>query len=101
MRRLFTCCLILACLFMIGSVPCYSEELVAKACPELIRIAERYQEDLKTVDTVLGSAIEAGSIDRIKNYKLRRGAIKQQLESVMKAIDARACVKSSLQQCSP
>ncbi|MBI5250103.1 MAG: hypothetical protein HY912_11475 [Desulfomonile tiedjei] len=101
MRRVFPCCLILVCIFVIGSNPCHSEDLVVKPCSELIRMAENYQEDLKTVDTVLGSAIEAGSIDRIKNYKLRKGSIRQRLDSVMQAIDARGCVKSSLQKCAP
>jgi hypothetical protein len=69
-----------------------TEELIVKKCPELIRMAQTYQEDLKTVDTVLGSAIDAGNMDRIKNYKLKKGAVKKQLESVMKAIDIKGCV---------
>jgi hypothetical protein len=69
-----------------------TEELIVKNCNELIRMAQTYQEDLKTVDTVLGSAIDAGSMDRIKNYKLKKAAVKKQLESVMKAIDIKGCV---------
>lgn len=95
MRRMFAYCFVLVCLLVMASQPCHSEELVTKSCSELIRMAQNYQEDLKTVETMLGSALDAGtgSMDRIKNYKLRKGAVKQQLESVMKAIDARGCVK--------
>ncbi|MGO9570360.1 MAG: hypothetical protein ACLP5H_22745 [Desulfomonilaceae bacterium] len=76
--------------FSAGAAP--TEELIVKNCTELIRIAQVYQEDLKTVDTVLGSAIDAGNMDRIKNYKLKKAAVKKQLESVMKAIDIKGCV---------
>ncbi len=69
-----------------------TEDLVVKNCTELIRMAQVYQEDLKTVDTVLGSAIDAGNMDRIKNYKLKKRAVRKQLESVMKAIDIKDCV---------
>jgi hypothetical protein len=69
-----------------------TEDLVVKNCGELIRMAQVYQEDLKTVDTVLGSAIDAGNMDRIKNYKLKKRSVKKQLESVMKAIDIKGCV---------
>lgn len=101
MRRMFPYCLILACSLIVFSAPCYSDDLVVKSCTELVRMAENYQEDLKTVDTMLGSAIEGGSIERVKNYKLRRGVIKQQLELVLKAVEARGCIKSAQQKCSP
>jgi hypothetical protein len=79
-----------AATFTVGASP--TEELVVKSCGELIRMAQVYQEDLKTVDTVLGSAIDGGNMDQIKNYKLKKGAVKKQLESVMKAIDLKGCV---------
>lgn len=69
-----------------------TEDLIVKNCTELIRMAQVYQEDLKTVDTVLGSAIDAGNMDRIKNYKLKKRAVRKQLDSVMKAIDIKGCV---------
>jgi hypothetical protein len=69
-----------------------ADELVVKSCSELIRMAQVYQEDLKTVDTVLGAAIDGGNMDQIKSYKLRKGAVKKQLQSVMKAIDLKGCV---------
>jgi hypothetical protein len=74
--------------------PSSMDELVVKNCQELMRMAETCQEDLKTGDTVLGSALEGGGIDRIKNYKLKKNALKKQIESVMKAIDIRGCIKS-------
>lgn len=71
-----------------------AEDLTTKSCPELLRIAETCQEDLKTVDTVLGSAIEAGNIDRIRNYRLRKAEIKKKLKSLMRVIDLKECVFS-------
>jgi len=62
-----------------------------KKCSELVRMAQNCQEDLKTVDTVLGSAIDAGTMDRIKNYKLKRSVVRKQLESVLKAIEIKGC----------
>jgi len=62
-----------------------------KKCSELVRMAQNCQEDLKTVDTVLGSAIDAGTIDRIKNYKLKKSVVRKQLESVLKAIEIKGC----------
>jgi len=69
-----------------------TEELVVKSCTELTRIAQVYQEDLKTVDTMLGHAIDGGNMDRIKTYKLKKAAVNKQLESVMKVIDIKGCV---------
>lgn len=79
---------------LLGWVPAYADDLLGKSCLELVRIAENYQADLKTVETVLGSAIDAGNLDRIKNYKLRRAVIKQQLDSALRAIDAKGCARS-------
>ena len=68
-----------------------AQDLLEVKCGELMRMAETYQQDLKTVNTVLGSAIDAGDMDRIKNYKLRKGAVKKQLDSVLHAIDLKGC----------
>lgn len=70
----------------------YAEDLLAKDCAELIRLAQGYQQDLKTIDTVLGSAIDSGNMTQIKNYKLKKGAAQKQLESIMKAISVKGCV---------
>jgi hypothetical protein len=80
-----------AATFTAGTSP--ADDLIVKSCSELIRMAQVYQEDLKTVNMVLGSAIDAGNMDRIKSYKLKKGAVKKQLDSVMKAIDLKGCVK--------
>ncbi|MFH1112827.1 MAG: hypothetical protein V1792_02805, partial [Pseudomonadota bacterium] len=63
----------------------------AKSCAELVRMAESYQQDLKTVDTVLGSAIDAGNMDRIQSYQLKKDAVKSQLKSVLRTIDLKEC----------
>jgi hypothetical protein len=83
----------LAVAILFGSIPAYAEDLFSKSCFELVRLAENYQTDLKTIETVLGSAIDAGNLDRIKNYKLRRSVIKQQLTSTMRAIEAKGCAR--------
>jgi hypothetical protein len=83
----------IACLVLFTVGPAVAEDLIVKDCQELMRMAKNYQEDLKTVDTVLGSAIDAGGIDRIKNYQLKKSAVKKQLESVLRAIDLKGCVR--------
>ena len=53
--------MVCAAAFMLVHViagPSLSEDLVTKSCQELIGLAQGYQQDLKTVDTVLGSAID-------------------------------------------
>jgi hypothetical protein len=77
-----------------GPRPADAEDLLAKSCTELMRRAQTYQQDLKTVDTVLGSAIDAGSLERIRSYKLRRGAVKAELKAVLRALDVKGCVAS-------
>ncbi|MBM4327097.1 MAG: hypothetical protein FJ118_08020 [Deltaproteobacteria bacterium] len=72
--------------------PVYAECVECKSCPELIRMAQNYQQDIKTVDIVLGSAIDAGSLQMIRSYKLTKGTMKRQLESVMREIEHKGCV---------
>ncbi|MFH1115823.1 MAG: hypothetical protein V1792_18085, partial [Pseudomonadota bacterium] len=62
-------------LVFMALAPLSAEDLAAKSCAELVRMAESYQQDLKTVDTVLGSAIDAGNMDRIQSYQLKKDAV--------------------------
>jgi len=80
---------------LIASMPhlCLGEELVVKPCSELIRMAGNYQEDLKTVDTMLGVAIDAGDLEKIRVYKLKKSAVQKDLDAVLKAIDLKECGK--------
>jgi hypothetical protein len=71
-----------------------AQDLLEVKCGELMRMANTYQQDLKTVDTVLGSALDAGDMDRIKSYKLRKGVVKKQLDSVLQAIDLKGCARA-------
>lgn len=80
--------------FATNSISLCAEELVVKPCSDLIRIANGYQEDLKTVDTMLGAAIEAGDLDKIKSYKLRKSAVQKQLDVVLKAIEIKECART-------
>lgn len=68
------------------------ECLDCKSCSELLHQAEKYQQDLRTVDLVLGSALDSGSMDKVRSYKLRRGSVKMELDRVMKAISLKGCV---------
>jgi hypothetical protein len=70
------------------------EDLTACSCQELVQMAQTYQQDLKTVDAALGSALDDGRIDRIRNYKLKKGAVKAQLESVMRVLEFKGCVRN-------
>jgi hypothetical protein len=93
-KRLRYAAAALAAAILFGLVPAYADDLLGKDCPQLVRIAENYQSDLKTVETVLGSAIDAGNLDRIKNYKLRRAVIKQQLDAALRALEVKGCAKT-------
>ena len=77
---------------LVCSAP-FASDLWSKSCDDLIRVAEAYEQDLKTVDMVLGAAIDAGNLEKIKSYKLRKEALKKQLESVLSVIGSKDCVR--------
>jgi hypothetical protein len=79
---------ILACSIAAASDP------LTLTCSELVRSAQSIQDDLKTVDMVLGSAISAGTMSRVKKYKLRKAEIEKKLSTIMRAIDVKGCVNS-------
>lgn len=83
----------MASLMLFVSNIAVAQDLLEIKCGELMRMADTYQQDLRTVDTVLGSAIDGGDMDRIKSYKLKKGAAKKQLDSVLQAIDLKGCAK--------
>jgi len=93
-----SCCIltvILATLILVvNSQASVTDELVVKDCSELLRMAQSLQDDVKTIDTVLGSAIEVGNMTTIQNYKMKKAGVQNQLQSVLKAIGIRSCVKS-------
>jgi len=76
-----------------SAAPSFADELITMSCSELIRLATNYQEDVKTIDTVLGAAIEAGNLENIKIYKLKKAAAQKNLDATLKAIDLKACAK--------
>ena len=82
---------VLALLVTAAGAP--ASELVVKTCTELIAIAEGYQQDVKTVDLMLSAAIDAGDLERIKTYRLKKNALKKKLDAVLKAIDIKSCSK--------
>jgi hypothetical protein len=71
-----------------------AQDLFEVKCAELMRMADNYQQDLRTVDAMLGAAIDGGDMDRIRSYKLKKGAVKKQLDSALQAIDIKGCAKS-------
>jgi hypothetical protein len=79
-------------MFLSAGGPAVADDLIVKGCQELLRMAKNHQEDLKTVDTVLGSAIDAGGMDRIKNYQMKKNSVRKQLQSVLRAIELKGCV---------
>lgn len=89
--------LTLACaalLLMPAASTALAEELVVKSCGELLRMADSCRDDLNTADTVLGSAIDMGTVEMIRNYKLKKQAAKQQLEALTKALELKGCLKA-------
>jgi hypothetical protein len=75
-----------------GSTP-FASDLWPKSCEELMRIADNCQQDIKTVDIVLGSAIDAGSLDRVKMFKIRKEALKKQLDDILNVIGSKDCLR--------
>lgn len=92
-KGLFTAT-ICTCMVMITALPVFSEELIVKSCQELIRLATDFQQDLKTVDTMLGVAIDAGNLENIRIYRLKKSAAQKELDAVLKAIDLKECAKT-------
>lgn len=70
------------------------EDLTVCNCQELLQMAQTYQQDLKTVDAALGSALDDGRIDRIRNYKLKKNVVKMQIEQVMRVLEFKGCVRN-------
>lgn len=84
--------LILAALFLAPAAnQAFAQQLIGPSCADLLRMADSYRDDLKTADTVLGSAIDLGSLDMIKSYKLKKENAKRQLEQVLKALEIKGC----------
>lgn len=77
---------------LLSAPPSFSEELVVKSCQELIGMAGSYRQDLRTVGAMLGSAVDVGDIQRIRNYKLKRAALQKSLQGVLKALEIKECV---------
>lgn len=69
-----------------------SLDLLQRSCPELIKMAQSYQDDEKIVNTVLSSAIVAGTMERVRKYKLKKAHVKKNLAQIMKAIEIKGCV---------
>jgi len=86
---LFVAAVSLAILY--AAAPSFAQDLTTRDCSELVRMAQTLQEDLKTVDTVLESAIDAGNMDRIRSYKLRKSEIKKKLTALLRVIDLKEC----------
>lgn len=95
MDRWFRCLIVTIAVgsaVLLSAPPSFSEELVVKSCQDLIGMAENCRQDLRTVGAMLGSAVDVGDIQRIRNYKLKRSALQKQLQSVLKALEIKECV---------
>jgi hypothetical protein len=79
-------------MLMVIASAAFAEDYGTKSCSELLRMAQAYQQDLKTVDIVLGSAVDAGNLDRIRSYRLRKNAVRQDLQAVLRALSVKQCV---------
>lgn len=93
-RKLFlplVCCMIVTATLIPGKA--FSDELIVKSCTELIRMAENLQEDVKTADMMLRSALDGGSMSSVKTYKLKKEAVNIKLQSVLQAISLKGCSK--------
>ncbi len=71
------------------------DELIVVNCAELMRMTQNLREDLKTTDIMLGVALENGSMQTVKTYKLKRETINQKLQSVLQAINLKGCARTN------
>lgn len=80
------------CLFgaVVGTAA--ASDIEARHCDDLLKLAEGLRRDMRTVDLMLGSAIDSGDMERIQAYRLKKDTLKKQLESAMKSIRAAECV---------
>ncbi len=79
--------------FLLVLPAAFGKDLVQRSCAQLVRSAQEYQQDLKTVDMVLGSAIDSGYMDQVRSYKLKKWALEKKLAAVLKAIKVKGCVE--------
>jgi hypothetical protein len=93
MKSVLLMALVLGASMLAAPVASAADELVVKSCQDLMAMAEAYQQDLKTIETVLGSAIDGGDMERIRSFKLKPAAVKKKLDLVLKAIEVKECVK--------
>ncbi|MEW6350566.1 MAG: hypothetical protein AB1646_15995 [Thermodesulfobacteriota bacterium] len=78
--------------FCCGVPRVLADDLGGKSCEELLRLAKECEADLKTVEIVLGAAIDAGNMDKIKSYKMRRGTSIKMRNQIMSAIRFKGCL---------
>ncbi len=83
-------CTLAAC--CCGASQLLADDLGGKSCPELVRMAKECEADLKTVDMVLGAAIDAGNMDKIKGYKMRKATSVKLRNQIMSAIKFKGCL---------
>ena len=76
----------------VGTFSAYAGCLECMSCAELINLAKQSQQDLRAIKTVLRSAIAAGSIERVRSYKLDKGAMQKKAQMIMNALEAKGCL---------
>ncbi len=70
----------------------FSECLECKSCTQLITLAKQHQQDLRTINAALGSALAGGNLDMAKSYKLTRASVTREAQLVMNAIEIKGCL---------
>ncbi|MBI5568920.1 MAG: hypothetical protein HY914_03155 [Desulfomonile tiedjei] len=83
-----------AALVVLPATPGFTDSFVVQSCTELLRMADAYRDDFKTANVILGSAIDAGDMEKVRAYKLKKSAAKQSLDTVVKALELKGCLKA-------
>ncbi|MGC8603649.1 MAG: hypothetical protein ACP5VS_08185 [Desulfomonilaceae bacterium] len=97
MRRHFIYSLTLALLgvmAILGTEASHSQDYLSESCSQLIKKVQTLQDDLKTVDTILNTATQAGDTETVQKYTVKKASIKKKLKSASTAVDAKSCLNS-------
>ena len=84
--------MMLVTMLTVGTFTAYADCLECMSCAELIYLAKQSQQDLRAIKTVLRSAIAAGNVERVRSYKLDKGAMTKKARMIMNALESKGCL---------
>jgi hypothetical protein len=91
-RNLCVCVMLVVIVLTVGTFSASAGCLECMSCAELIQLAKQSQQDLRAIKTVLRSAIAAGNVERVRSYKLDKGAMTKKAQMIMNALESKGCL---------